>query len=361
MEYKLDWLGFTLSFNDDEEPLDLHILEYLGYDLKEFEKVPGRYFYNCGLSLNRYVNVFWNDYSQEVHRNSSRTMTVQFTGQGCTDLVQKHDNVTERVFKALSDYDAYVKYTRVDIALDDNANTVPFSFIESKLLKGHYRSVKRTYNIVSTSNQAQEIKAKTIYIGNPRSDNGSRGNVMGRMYDKRAQYLAKKQLPPREYRDSWQRYEIVFTKKYAEKVAKELVAGTEVGKIFNKSMRRLLELLEPSKTESNKSRWEVSKLWDDFLNEQEKADFTPPEREVTIAETLEWLRLAVLPSISMLEQFFQPHGLDIYDLLKKAQKPAGLAKKQLRMLNNAKNLDKETVDKLYDNFLKGRVVNVQNV
>lgn len=357
MEYKLDWLAFTMSFDEYEEPVDLHILEYLGYDLQEFEKVPGRFFYNCGLSLNRYVNVFWNDYGLEVHRNSSRTMTVQFTGQGCTDLVQKHGNITEKVFKALSDYEAYIKYTRIDIALDDNANTVPFSYIESKLLKGHYRSVKRTYNIVSTSNQARETKAKTFYLGSPRSDSGSRGNVMGRMYDKRAQYLAKKQLPPREYRDSWQRYEIVFTKKHAERVAKELVDGIEVGKIFKKSMRRLLELLEPSKTETNKSRWQVSKLWNDFLDEQEKANFTLPERDVSIAETLEWVRLAVLPSISMLENFFAVHGIDVYELIRDAKKPVELSKKQLRMLDNAKSLDEDTVEKLRKNFLKGRVVN----
>ena len=36
MEYKLDWLAFTMSFDEYEEPVDLHILEYLGYDLQEF-------------------------------------------------------------------------------------------------------------------------------------------------------------------------------------------------------------------------------------------------------------------------------------------------------------------------------------
>ena len=149
----------------------------------------------------------------------------------------------------------------------------------------------------------------------------------------------------------------MFTKKHAERVAKELVDGIEVGKIFKKSMRKLLELLEPSKTESNKSRWEVSKLWDDFLNEQEKADFSLPERDVDIAETLEWVRIAVLPSISMLEKFFNAHGHDVYELIRDARKPEELSKKQLRMLNNAKNLDEDTVEKLRNNFLKGRVVN----
>ena len=70
---------------------------------------------------------------------------------------------------------------------------------------------------------------QTIYIGNARSQNGSRGNVYARFYDKKAQYESKNELFPTEVRDHWaktgkevwQRYEISYSKKYALKIIDE--------------------------------------------------------------------------------------------------------------------------------------------
>ena len=93
-------------------------------------------------------------------------------------LADRFDNDFLEVFKAIREYDDTIKYTRIDIALDDSKETVPLSKIEAKLRRGHYRSIKKTYNVVKTSNQNQENKAMTIYIGNHRADNGSRGKCV---------------------------------------------------------------------------------------------------------------------------------------------------------------------------------------
>ena len=212
MKYKIDWLAFTINFKHRKSPqtFDKGIFRVLNLDLTEFEEVPARYFYNSGASFNGYVNVYWNDEEKPVHKNSSNTMTVQFTGQGCTDLADRFDNDFLEVFKAIREYDDTIKYTRIDIALDDSKETVPLSKIEAKLRRGHYRSIKKTYNVVKTSNQNQENKAMTIYIGNHRADNGSRGNVYLRVYDRKALCESKNILPPPEFRDSWIRYEIAY-------------------------------------------------------------------------------------------------------------------------------------------------------
>ena len=105
------------------------------------------------------------------------------------------------------------------MALDDYDETVRFSDIE-KLNKGHYRSSRKSYNIVKTSDQNGKSLGQTIYIGNARSQNGSRGNVYARFYDKKAQYESKNELFPTEVRDHWaktgkevwQRYEISYSK-----------------------------------------------------------------------------------------------------------------------------------------------------
>lgn len=359
-KYKVDWLAFTISFekhDGDKRYDDENILKVLKFDNDEFEEIPGRYFYNSGKTYNQYLNVYWNDPKKEIHRNSSRTMNVQFTGQGCTELVERFNNEPLEVFKAILKYNNEIKFTRIDIALDDNEETVPFSKIENKLKRGHYRSIKKTYNIVSKSNVHQEVKSKTIYIANHRSDNGAKGNVYLRMYDKRAQYADKNLIPPEEYREHWQRYEIVYTKKHAQKLAEKFAKGESVETIFKQSLRRLLELLVPSKTESNKSRWKVAKFWEDFLKINETYDFSIAERDMTIAQTLEWMRVYVLPTLGLWEEIGKANGFDIYQLLKEAHKPEEFSKKQLRMLDKSKTVEPKRWKKYLRNFKGGYNVN----
>lgn len=359
-KYKIDWLAFTINFegNDtDKRYFDENILKVLKFKEDEFEEIPGRYFYNCGATYNQYVNLYWNDPRRDIHRNSSRTMNVQFTGQGCTELVERFNNEPLEVFKAILEYNNEIKFTRIDIALDDNEETVPFSKIENKLKNGHYRSIKKTYNIVSKSNVHQEVKSKTIYIGNHRSDNGAKGNFYLRMYDKRAQYEDKNLIPPEEYREHWQRYEIVYTKKHAQKLAEKLVQGESVEVLFKTSLRGLLELLVSSNTETNKSRWKVAKFWEEFLQINDTYDFSIAERDMTIAQTLEWMRVYVLPMLGLWEEIGKANKFDIYDLLKKARKPAGFSKKQLRMLEKSKTVNSKTWKKYLRNFKGGYNVN----
>lgn len=75
MVYKVDWLALTISdtLDQNREEFELLLLESLGYDLADFESVNGRYFYNSGLTLGGYVNIYYNskDKKKEIHRNSS--------------------------------------------------------------------------------------------------------------------------------------------------------------------------------------------------------------------------------------------------------------------------------------------------
>lgn len=57
-KYKVDWLAFSVSFEDDEQTLDPQLLKILGYDLADFDEIPGRFFYNSGVTYRNYVNVF---------------------------------------------------------------------------------------------------------------------------------------------------------------------------------------------------------------------------------------------------------------------------------------------------------------
>lgn len=377
-KYKIDWLSFSVRCYDDEptNTLDENILELLGYDFAEefSQDISGKNFYNRGASLGNYVNVYWNDYTDTknpVRKNSSKTMNVVYTGQGSTDLALRNDNDWAKIFSILTTYESKnkpkveaeakpsVNITRIDIALDDYDELVKFDDIEQKLKKGHYRSSKRSYNIVKTSDQNGQKLGETIYIGNARTASGSRGNVYARFYDKLAQYKEKNQLVTSDVREHWkktgkevwQRYEISFSKNYTNSIVADILNGESIDKIFKISLRNLLEILTPRG--KNKNRWYKTKWWEDFLKYDERKGFDLPNRDVMLAETLEWLRVAVLPSLNVLEKIGQERGFDIYDLLRKAKKPVELSKKQNRLIADTRNKSNETINDYLTKFLLG--------
>ena len=355
-KYKVDWLAFSVQ----SAGLDSKIMSLLGYDLADFDEIAGRFFYNSGATYRNYVNIFWNDSSKPTHKNSSDTMTVVFTGQGATELAEKWDTDWVSIFLELKKYGG-VNFTRIDLALDDYDETVKFVDIEKKLKKGHYRSSRKSYNIVKTADSNGRILGQTIYIGKARSDNGSRGNVYARFYDKKAQYESKNELFPtwvREHwektgNETWQRYEISFSKKYASKVIDEFIAGDNIDKVFKTSLRNLLEILTPRRGDINKNRWYKTRWWEKFLAYDETMDFSLAERDVMLGDLLEWLRVAVLPSLALLEQIGKDKGFDIYELLKKAEKPDEFSKKQNRLYVNSKTLPNELIDFYLKEFLGG--------
>lgn len=358
--YKVDWLAFSFHFQDEKQFFDEELIELLGYTLDDFDEVPGRYFYNSGKTLGNYVNVFWNDPKRPKHKNSSRTMTVVFTGQGSTDLSLKWDNDWSMIFRFLVNYG--VNFTRIDLALDDYDEKVKFADVRNKLEKGHYRSSKRSYNIVRSSDSSGRTIGETIYIGNAKADNGSRGNVYARFYDKRAQYIAKNDIFPDEVikhwqkigKESWQRYEISYSKKYAVKIVDEFLDGNKVDKIFKTSLRALLEILTPRRGDTNKSRWYKTKWWEEFLAFDDTMDFGLPERDAMLGDLLEWLRVSVLPSIALLEKIGSDRGFDVYELLEQARKPTEFSKKQSRLLSESKMLDDVTLNRYLSEFLGGK-------
>lgn|GEM_PF-6887666 len=134
---------------------------------------------------------------------------------------------------------------------------------------------------------------------------------------------------------------------------KDILNGESIDKIFKTSLRNLLEILTPRGTDTNKNRWYKTKWWEDFLQYDERKGFDLPERDVMLAETLEWLRVAVLPSLNVLEKIGQERGFDIYDLVRKAKKPLGLSKKQSRLIADTRNKSDETINEYLTKFLLG--------
>lgn len=354
MVYKVDWLALTISdtLDQNSETFELLLLENLGYDLADFESIPGRYFYNSGLTLGGYVNVYYNSKEKEVHRNSSMSRNYVFTGQGCTDLGQKINNDWVGLFEVLTKLG--VKVTRIDLALDDYKAVLDFDKMEQKLKRGEYRSSKKSYNVIKEADVNGDIKGYTIYIGSrSRSANGC---YFLRCYDKYAQYKSKAQLPPEEAIKSgkWQRYEISYTKKKAQKIVSKIVEdGQSISSVYMETARDIVEFLVKNKNQKNKSRWKVCKWWNDFLDGAEKARLGDPEKDVDLGRMLRWLRISVLPALHLMDEIFSEQGIDFFEVLKDTE-IADYSKKQKRLMNNSKRLTKAELVPYLEEFKEGR-------
>lgn len=358
MVYKIDWFAFTVADEIDKNDAenDFILLKNLGYDLDEFEEIPGRYFYNSGLTLGGYVNVYYNDYNKLLARNTSRSRNYVFTGQGCTDLAQKIDNDWVSLFSILRNLG--VKITRLDLALDDFHAVVNFEKMENKLKKGHYRSSKKTYNVVKQADVTGEIKGYTLYIGSQAKS--SAGTYFLRCYDKYAQYKSKAQIPPQEAIESgiWQRYEISFTKKKARKIVDLMVDdGQTIGSVFMDTMRNIVEFLEPTKTQEkeihqNKSRWKTSSWWEKFLDGAGKVELGEPERDLDFGSLLRWLRVSVVPALKLLEDLGEVKNFDIHQIIKEISTPE-FSKKQKRLFNNAIKQSENDISLYLERFKNG--------
>lgn len=360
MVYKVDWFAFTVSDDIDtnNEENDFLILKNLGYMFSDFEATSGRYLYNSGLTLGGFVNVYYNNYNKDLARNTSHSRNYVFTGQGCTDLAQKIENNWVGLFSILKKLG--VKITRLDIALDDFYGVVSFNKMENKLNKGHYRSSKKTYNVVKQADVNGDIKGYTLYIGS--QTKSSVGTYFLRCYDKYAQYKTKVQIPPQEAIDSgiWQRYEISFTKKKARKIVDLMVDGGQtIGSVFMNTMRDIVEFLEPTKTQKkevhkNKNRWELSTWWKKFLDGAGKVELGEAERDLDLGGLLRWLRVSVVPALKLLEELGEEKNFDIHEIIKDIA-PQEYSKKQNRLFNNAMKQPKSDILRYLKKFKEGEL------
>ena len=177
MHYKVDWLQLTENdeFGDHlslSESKVWKFLTRLGYQEEDFEECAPRYFYNAGITLGRYLSIFYDDLTKEVNQYSPKNVLFQFTGQGSTELALKlakyyGSNDFEKIWKDFFDYiDIYrVKVTRLDIALDDFNGVLNFDQMERKLKRKEFRSSKRVYQIIKSHETDGKVKGETIYFG----------------------------------------------------------------------------------------------------------------------------------------------------------------------------------------------------
>lgn len=369
LQIKVDWLSFTLAPQND---VDVHnnrfeLLHYLGISPLEFENISGRFFYNSGISLSRMINIYFDDSSKEISKYSAGNVLYVFTGQGSTLLLQKlkqkynldWEKSWLKFFKYLQELQA--KVTRIDLAVDCFHHELNLDKIERKLKRGEYRSTKRLYNVIKQLDTQGNVKAHTIYVGQSRGKTSSKiGGSFIRFYDKRAESLGKAVVMPREVEDVltgggshfWVRAEQQFNKAKAQACVEEILNRTSFAEVYTGTLRKTIEFLKPSRKNKDKKTWSIDPDWEKFLRDAEKITLSNPERDLTLGRLLRWIRIAVVPSLKLLQQLGDERGFNIYDLIQ-ACEIDDFQKKQKRLLRDAKAMPKDLLDFYLKEFVEG--------
>ena len=369
--YKVDWLAFTLTlrnFSDYEKSIK-KILDSLGYDYDLFEECPARYFYNSGLTIGRYFNIFYNDPTKDISKNSTSTISFQLTGNGCTDVGYHLEEILDSkddeqnwiwLFKWLASPAISAKISRCDFAYDDFEGLCNLDLMIKKLKVGHYRSIKKTYSINRGADQKQRSNGLSIYIGKmPKGGAGSKGIHYLRIYRKLDEFRAKNQLAPALPRSTgvWDRYEISFSKQKACDVVAKVNQENSFIKVYLGVLRDLIEFLDPTKNGNgnlyrNKAKWRVCPWWEHFLAHAEKVKIgSDVERDVTLSDLLKWVRVSVVPSLRLLEQIGLERNFDIYSIIKQCD--VEFAKKQKRLLKDSKTVPDNLLQLYLKQFKEG--------
>lgn len=366
MAYKFDWFQCT-EVSQEEAFLALensNLINYLneiGYDFDNFEQIPGRYFYENGMTLGNFLNIYYNS---EENKYTGPSIYVQFTGQGTTDLAQKlakfyqiddFSVIWKNFFKVARSLDLNI--TRLDLACDDYCGRLSFSKIERKLERREFTATKRSYNIVKAKTTQNQSKGETIYFGaRKRHQNG----FLVRFYDKLAEYDGKGALVPSVVRNVltgegtgvWQRYEIEIRGSACQNFINKFLNGNLVGELFSGLLKNTIDFKKFNRKTKNKARWETVDWWSDFLKDAEKVSLTDPERDLDLGRLLRWLRIAVVPSLKLLEEIGKEKNFDIYSLMQNAE-IGHFSKKQERLKNSALEASQDEIDGLIEAFEAG--------
>lgn len=370
MVYKVDWFQATETQNIEgsvdlfRSKFWLFLTEELGYKIDDFEEINSRYFYNTGLTLGRYLNIYYDNDLKEISSYSPRNVLFQFTGQGSTDLALKlsdyykstnFSNIWYEFFKIVCNLD--LKVTRLDIALDDYNGVLNFDKMERKLKRREFKSSKRSYNIVKDKHTDGSTKGQTIYLGaRKRHQDG----YIVRFYDKYAEYKSKGAIVPTvveniitdEGSHKWQRYEMEIHGSACMNFISKILGGYSFGQLYKGLMRNAIEFLKVSKSNKNKARWDVVDWWLDFLENAEKCSLAEPERDLDLGRLLRWIRVSVVPSLHLLDEIGSEKNFDIYGLIKVCE-VGRYSKKQERLKNTALSMSQDEIDKFIDLFKKG--------
>lgn len=351
--YLIDWLSFTIQsdINGIGKSAVKGFLEKMGLDNLPFlEKETGRHGYNRSMSIQNYINIYYNevkfnefdeDNIDKLDRIVKMGVHFEFSGQGCRILEQEKNWLDW--FEILDNL--AVRYSRLDIALDDFQGLLDFDVLEEKIKKGEVISLSRTRNIDSSLDfkKAEKLdnngnsKGKTIYFGNRQS------LMMIRFYDKKKEQEEKKLFCSYDF---WQRYEIVLKREKATDFINKLKTGVDFAELYLKVLAGLIRFVDRG-SDKNKARWKTSEFWSDFIKGSEGVKLKSKNLDPSLDKTIKWIDESVMTSLQLLAEVAKLGDLDLLEILKNS-KTREKSERQKSMLNEFDLLNEDQKQEIFN-------------
>ncbi len=274
----IDWVSFTvpISFVDISKVYSL-----LGLDAVDFVRMKK------GLNgylvyLRRGDIVILSDGQVE-----GMGTHVFMTGEGCRQYEFKHGDRWKELFRDVFLLGGH--FTRVDVAIDDYKGFFTIEQVAEKVKRDELRTLFKQASSMSSYRlgECNGGAGTTVYFGS----NTSRIKI--RMYDKSKQMLV-------DY--TWNRIEIEARDERANLLVQEIINTSNLGVLVAGVLKRYVNFIEPCSGDSNRSRWDVSKWWDDFLGDVEKVKLTVKKAQKTLNEVVAWVEKQVAPSLALIKE-----------------------------------------------------------
>ncbi|MCM1298375.1 MAG: replication initiation factor domain-containing protein [[Eubacterium] siraeum] len=249
----IDWFAVTTR---QWEPI--HLIDYLGLDLKQFQSTYGLYGYRDRLMYNG-ISIHYNLRSDPEDDKSS--VMLEMSGQGCRQYETSSKIGFMPLFCDVSNGDLTIK--RLDIAYDDVDQSGGDGLLDLKKIAYytlHQRFVTKWNGgqvldkFSVNGNNEPMTHALTVQFGSRQSA------IMLRIYDK------AQERGGLEYH--WVRSEIVFKEERAKNFIEELLKGKSIGELYAGVLRNYLRFIKSDHT--RRERCTIVTWWKNFLGSAEK-------------------------------------------------------------------------------------------
>jgi len=284
----VDWVSITF--------FEVHFWQEVAHLLN----VPESEFEECESGRNGYrkmvkcgnILIMYDGNRSNSQGSQDMGIHLDISGQGCREYENRFSNEWDwtHLFALLLNFK--IKFSRLDIALDDFFGYFTLHQLYLKIRKGEISSkFKRWKNFESGSISTGEIDGQTIYLGTD--------DIMFRFYDKKSERENKGYEISQEV-TFWNRYEIQLRHQRANTAA--YLLGNETFKIGQFAVGLFSEYVNVkirNNNEKKKSRWKNTKWWDTFINGVEKVKLyqVPPEKN--IVKSQRWLTNDVSTTLAM--------------------------------------------------------------
>lgn len=235
-----DWLSFTSKYDSPENLVDL-----LGLDPFEhtFIGVKGRYFYEYGMRFGG-ISIYFG--------GNNNTVMVDMSGQGSRDFetFSSHKSFLKIFEVLLSEPDNY-NVTRLDVAYDDHDGVIDiWKWKREADLENYVTKFSDIYPDYGCSRK----KGISLYFGRKKSE------LFFRCYDKASERGCEPGI-------HWIRFEVSLKNERATSFISKLMAEPEkgIGYFFFGVVNHYVRFVVPSKSDSNKWRWNTRRFWTEFL------------------------------------------------------------------------------------------------